>query len=118
MTPLLPPLLVLSAHPSITEVLRFQLSGLLVVFMALGSIWLLVATTGWFFQRRAPARPLPTAASPLAAGSDGALIAVITAAVQTTLGPGTRVVLVKPIRVDGDWAREGRRQIFSSHRTR
>ncbi len=46
-----------------------------------------------------------------------ALYAVIAAAVHVAYGPSLRIVAVIPL-ADRDWAREGRRDIFSSHRPR
>ncbi len=46
-----------------------------------------------------------------------ALLAVIAAAIHATYGPRLHIVAVVPL-TDPDWAREGRRDIFSSHRLR
>lgn len=46
-----------------------------------------------------------------------ALYAIIAAAVHVTVGASLRIVAVIPL-ADQDWAREGRRDIFSSHRLR
>lgn len=45
------------------------------------------------------------------------LLAVIAAAIHATYGTKLRIVTVAPIQ-DIDWAREGRRDIFTSHRLR
>lgn len=45
------------------------------------------------------------------------LMAVIAAAIHATYGKNLRIVTVSPVQ-DPDWAREGRRDIFSSHRIR
>lgn len=116
----------LSETPSFVEILGYQLNGLVVVFTALGSIWLLLEVIGSFF-RRAEARAterarLARAAAAHAeasapAGTDLATIAVIAAAVHHVIGKRHRIVAVTP-ELDRDWAREGRRQIFSSHQVR
>lgn len=119
----------LPEYPSINEVMRFQVSGLMVVFLALGSIWLLVDIVGRCFvasaarqaaRAKSAAAPSPSLASPAPTPDElsPAVVAAIAAAVHVTLGPRTRVAFVKPVRIDGDWAREGRRQIFASHRVR
>lgn len=130
MPSVLPPVAVLPEFPSLSEVIGFQVSGLLVVFLALGSIWFAVDLVGRIFIARAArqAAALPAAATPATASAstplvpdDGVppeIVALITAAVHVTLGTRARVTHVKPTRIDGDWAREGRRQIFASHRVR
>ncbi len=132
--PPLPPLATLPEFPSLSETMAYQLNGLIVVGLALGSIWLLVEIIGAWFRgadRRAaearaaaaaaaPAVANPTpAATPTATPSDAPeLIAVIAAAVHCTLGANARVVSVAPGESSADWAREGRRTIFSSHKVR
>lgn len=117
----------LAEDASVLERLAFQMNGLIVVFVALCSIWLLVELIGVFFKRMearatreaqarkaAPAEPAAAAAQP--AMEDAELIAVIASAVFYVAGRSARIVSVTP--VDADWAREGRRQIFSSHNIR
>ncbi len=129
MFPSLLPVAFLPEFPSINEVISFQVSGLIVVFLALGSIWLMVDLVGRVFIRvaarqvRLAKRAGSVAPPPAAVGLDPSapspeILAAITAAVHVTLGSRTRVAFVKPVRIDGDWAREGRRQIFASHRVR
>ncbi len=43
--------------------------------------------------------------------------AIIAAAIHVSYGSALRIVAVIPI-ADNDWAREGRRDIFTSHRLR
>lgn len=45
------------------------------------------------------------------------LFAIIAAAVHSTHGASMRIVTIIPMG-DHDWAREGRRDIFTSHRLR
>lgn len=128
---------VLPEHPTMPEVISFQATGLMVVFLALGSLWFLLSIAGRIFAFRdariaatkaaaAPPAPLPVVAptpvpaeaAPSVSGPAPAVLAAIAAAVHVTLGNRARVLSVSPVRVDGDWAREGRRQIFASHRVR
>lgn len=116
----------LAEDASVLERLAFQMNGLIVVFVALSSIWLLVELIGAFFKRmearatrEAQARkaaPAEPAAAAQPAMEDAELIAVIASAVFYVAGRSARIVSVTP--VDADWAREGRRQIFSSHNIR
>lgn len=61
----LPPMLAtaLPARPALLETLSYQAVGLLVVFIALGSIWLSMELLGAIF-RRMPASPVPVAPPP------------------------------------------------------
>lgn len=124
------PLAALPAYPSISESLTFQLTGLLVVLCALGSIWIVMEIVGAVF-RRIPATtvtattpppvqsvPVKAVAGPSAAMPDAVLTAVVAAAVHHTLGAGHRIVSVTPSTDRGDWSREGLRDIFTSHRVR
>jgi hypothetical protein len=45
------------------------------------------------------------------------LLAIIAASIHATFAGKVRIVAVIPI-FDADWAREGRRDIFTSHRIR
>ncbi len=45
------------------------------------------------------------------------LMAIIAAAIHASYGSNLRVVTIIPLQ-EQDWAREGRRDIFSSHRLR
>lgn len=120
---LLPP------YPTAKEMLSFQATGLLIVFLALGSIWFALEIIGRIFrylEKRPAAAPVavttpaPVAAAAPAAdtGLPGEVLAAIAAAVHVTLGPGGRVAAVRSLTTDQDWAREGRCQIFASHRLR
>lgn len=55
---------VLPEYPSLGETLAYQLSGLMVVFLVLGTIWGLLELTGAFFKR-APRAAKPTEAKPV-----------------------------------------------------
>lgn len=58
-----------------------------------------------------------TTSSPAAAPIPAVILAVIAAAIHASYGANLRIVTVSPVQ-DPDWAREGRREIFSSHRIR
>ena len=122
---------VLPEFPSVSEILGFQLTGLLVVFVALGSIWGLTELTGFFFKRAAartpeiapapvaiPVSPIqaPAATAPEAISPE--IFAVIAAAIQVTLSGPFRIQTITPVEHPRDWAQEGRRQIFASHKVR
>ncbi len=154
---------VIPDYPSWGESLAYQLSGLLVVLVALGGIWMLLEISGAVFRRNAgvtrskpAAVPAPSVAPEPATATVGmsepaalppltcALItatvhaasngrarilsvapsepevihAIIAAAVHTIFEGRARVVAVNPLHSDPSWAREGRRDIFSSHRIR
>ncbi len=135
------PLFALAEYPTVGESLRFQFVGLTVVFIVLCSIWAMMEIVGAFFKRRqaaaeaakrkAPATPTPaapvvTSAAPApvaAAASDNGpgpeITAVIAAAVHMVCGPRHRIHAIAPVVPEHlDWAREGRRHIFASHKTR
>jgi Na+-transporting methylmalonyl-CoA/oxaloacetate decarboxylase gamma subunit len=130
-------LLALPEHPKLGESLVYQFNGLVVVFIALGMIWVMMEIMGAIFRRVAvnqaaraaalpkvaapePAAPAPAPAAAAVAtdGVDPATYAAIVAAVYCTLGKGHRVVGVTSVIDARDWSREGRRDHFSSHRVR
>ena len=122
----IPSLLLLARLPdkaSLTELLQFQLTGLVVVFTALCSIWILLEIIGGFFKRHAANAPAPVPAPAPAVPANAALpattVAAIAAAVYITLdGKPHRITSIKPAAPSGGWASEGRREHFSSHRVR
>lgn len=129
--PARPPLATLSEYPSIGESIVYQLNGLIVVFLALSSIWALTELIGLFFRQRATARSsaaakAATSAVPAAEQAPSPeLIAVIVASVSAVLDGPHRITAIAPLeegrdwaREGRDWAREGRREIFASHKTR
>ncbi|MBA4137461.1 MAG: hypothetical protein C0518_09120 [Opitutus sp.] len=107
--------------PTIFDTLAYQFTGLAVVFTALGLIWGLLELIGLVFRRST--REVESAVVPLASEVPAAdvltpaVVAAIGAAVHETLGPGKRIKAIVPVATP-DWAREGRRQIFSSHQPR
>jgi len=143
-TPDVPLLAALPAHPGFGESLAYQLHGLIVVFIALGLIWVAMTLLGAFFRRYGVAEvPAPTAdVAPVAALTPvlpivqpipvptpmattvideipAEVVAVIAAAVQLTLrGSAYRIQAIIPVPAGQDWAQEGRRQIFASHQIR
>lgn len=121
----------LPAHPVFSDALNFILTGFFLVIGALLILSGLIAVVGYFFKSRdtkAKRTPATNPAAPLApampsapvssvAGDDEVLAAVIAAAVHVALeGQPHRVIHIEPVSVG--WAREGRREIFSSHRVR
>lgn len=123
----------LPAHPLFSDALNFILTGLMLVIGALLILSGLIAATGKVFKLReaeqlrkrhlrkvAVANPLAELPPPVAATPDTgppALAAVIAAAVHVALeGHPHRVIHIESAGVG--WAREGRREIFSSHRVR
>jgi hypothetical protein len=116
----------LPPHPGLGESLVFQLNGLVVVFLALASIWAVLEATGVYFRRaaaRARKEPPPAPApSPVVSGVPAGLppetIAAITAAVSVVIDRRHRISAIVPLAPELDWAHEGRRQIFASHQVR
>lgn len=113
----------LPPRPSFSEVLEFQATGLVVVFGALAVLWILLELMGAFFRSRS-ARSAPAAAArphpPVAEDglSDG-VVAAIAAAVHVTMkGRPHQITEIKPSKNNPNWAAEGRREHFSSHRVR
>lgn len=96
-------------------------TGLLVVMLALGSLWILTATMSWLVARLSRAAAVPAPAPQLSTGRVADSVAddddeavVIAAAVAMLLGPTSRVVAVQ--QVSTAWADHGRRDIHISHR--
>ena len=131
MIPLLPVLaLTLPDYPTLGESLQYQLTGLLVVVFALGSLALLVGLIGRIFaaldarQAAAPA-PAPTrTAEPTSENPEEispAVLAAIAGAVAATLGDqrfAIRGVQVADTRQSLAWSAEGRRSIYASRNLR
>lgn len=135
----LPVAAALAEKPSVLETLGFQLNGMIVVFLALASIWLFLEIVGRFFKRSAaeksaaavaapaaavpvpvsvPAASAPSRAPAVPAGLAPELLAAITVAVHVTLGDRARVQAIVPVPLTQAWAHDGRRQIFASHQPR
>ena len=109
-------------------------NGLLIAFLAVGIVWLLIdarrnliATYGGAVapapQSAAPASPARTPASaPAPAGQPSPeILAVIAAAVHTTLGRSAHIVSVSTDEDETDaltWAAEGRRAIYATRKVR
>ena len=120
-------------YPTVGESLMFQLNGLIVVMLALCSIWGVLEVIGLYFKRAdrrvadakrvaqlaaIPAEPAKAGQTLGAAGVSPQTVAAIAAAVHAVLGAPHRIHHVKPADAPVDWAREGRRQIFASHKLR
>lgn len=119
----------LDDYPSMSDLIAYQLTGLVVVFIALGAIWAMVEIVGFFFKRAAkpsvaikpPASapaPVSTSTSSLEEGISPQLLAVISASVFAVVGSRARIQSVAISNVAPVWAHEGRRQHFGSHRVR
>ncbi len=118
MTPL-PLLLALAEYPSFAESIAYQATGLVVVFLALGSIWAAMELIGRFFRSRPAPAPAAPAPAPLPTGAiDPATVALIAAAVHVTVGGPHRIHAITAADHPVDWAREGRRSHFASHQIR
>lgn len=113
-------------YPTLGDSIRFQLTGLAVVFIALGSIWAAMELIGAYFRRHpqpapAPAAvpaPAPTPATAVEPGPDAATLAIIAAAIHVTIGGPHRIHAITAADHPADWAREGRRHQFASHQIR
>lgn len=115
----------LPAHPTVVETLTYQFNGLIVVFLALGMIWGLMEVIGLFFRRKAAAAARAAAAAQAALPAPVAeppvspeITAVIAATVATVLRGRPHRIQGIALSAEVDWAREGRRQIFASHKVR
>ncbi len=111
----------LPEFPSLGESVRFQLTGLAVVFIALGSIWAVMEIAGaWFKRHPQPVAAVPSAPAvpPADSAIDPATLAIIAAAVHVTVGGPYRIHAITAADHPVDWAREGRRHHFASHQVR
>ncbi|AWI10201.1 OadG family transporter subunit [Ereboglobus luteus] len=134
---ILSPLLlgVLPEKPSLVETLVYQFNGLMIVFTVLGGLWILFEITGAIFKRhgalvekkKAEARASAAAAAAIGTTSTSGqtegiapeVIAVISASVHTALAGRRHRVLAINVPAHGtEWAAEGRRDIFRSHKVR
>ncbi len=126
---LLPLAVSLPDNPNLWDNLRFQTTGILVVFFALGSLALVVALSGRLFvaleKRQAAAKAVPSPdlrAAPPGEGVPPEISAVIAAAVAVALAGRPfavrRVHLVQASEQLRAWSVEGRRQIYASHKVR
>lgn len=117
---------------SIVDALPYMM-GMLMVMVALAILWGICAATGWLTCRLMPkARPEPAegpakAMQPaIEAQAKGLtedpneispeILAVIAAAVATTVGKSHRIISIKPMSTS--WERAGRQSVLTSHRIR
>lgn len=132
-----------SANPSAGELIEFQLTGLLVVFVVLGAITALCMFSSWLLKvflpaqyygkaapatvsKAAPVTPAPkvVSAAPAAAVevapsglSQEKLLAILTAAAYETIGAPVSVVSFRPVSSsDSLWSVQGRVSHHSSHK--
>ncbi|ACB76592.1 OadG family transporter subunit [Opitutus terrae] len=124
LVPPAPQLATLPEYPSFGDSVAFQFNGLIVVFIALGTIWALMEITGRLFRRGQQTAVLPPTSrlgtSPVANDGrlPGEIVAAIVAAVAAEVERPHRIAAIMPVELTADWAREGRREIFASHKTR
>ncbi len=137
MTYLIPLAAALPAKPTISDAIQYQLVGLIVVFTALCSIWLILELMGVVFRFLERQRKAREAAALVSAVPDlettsvddnigPEVVAVISAAVYASLEAGAHIVSIMPIDRTAPprdlqlmaWSSEGRRQIFASHKIR
>jgi hypothetical protein len=119
-----------TGEATVGQLMEFQLTGLLVVFVVLGAItvvsmfssWLLkiIAPGQYFGSAPAPAPALPAAAKAATATTihpglpNDKLLAILAAAAETALGQS--VTIVSFATTDSNWSAQGRIAIHSSHR--
>ena len=122
------PIGVLPEKPTLVETIAYQVNGLIVVLLALGMIWGLMEVIGLIFRNRQQA-PAPVAAASASAPAESITVGapeavpdhvtvIIAAAVATVLRGKPHRIHAIATASEIDWAREGRRQIFASHKVR
>lgn len=123
------PLALIGTDATFPEYAGFQASGITVVMLTLGGLWLVVAAVSkvvLMVERSVATVPVPKAAftppaaTPVPAENvDTRTIAVITAAIHAVCGSRARIVSLNPESGPGQaWSKEGRREIYQSHRVR
>jgi hypothetical protein len=128
-----------SAKPTVGELVEFQATGLLVVFVVLGAITAISMFLSWLLKvflpnqyyvkatpapaaKAAPAAPVakaaPVAAAVTSSGlSQEKLLVILTAAAHEVLGVPVSVVSFRPVgSADALWAVQGRATHHSSHK--
>lgn len=119
----MPPLANMLESPTLIELVEFQATGLVVVFAALIAIWVFLELLGRVFRTRVPVPAAPPARPAAIGGTEPGpgpqVIAAISAAVHVTLrGRPHRIASIQVAGGQTNWAAEGRREHFSSHRVR
>jgi len=114
-------------NPTLFENLSYQFNGLVIVFTALCAIWAATALVGYFFKRQAAAKAgavhvkttlAPAVSEPEDDTIPSEIVAAITSAIAVTIDRRFRIHSVVVEEQPRDWAREGRRMIFASHKIR
>ena len=132
-----------SDKPTVGELVEFQATGLLVVFVVLGAITAISALMSWALKvflpnqyygknyvKAAPAPatvpaakavPVATSAAPVVVAPAGLsqekLLVILTAAVHEVLGESVSVVSFRPMsNADSLWSIQGRAAHHSSHK--
>lgn len=115
----------LADHPGWLDSIGYQINGLIVVFVALGLIWGMLELMGLLFRRTGrksismpAAIPVVAPAAVVPEGVTLEQVAAISAAIELVLDAPHRIEAIMPAEPVLDWAHEGRRQIFASHKTR
>jgi sodium pump decarboxylase gamma subunit len=101
-----------------------HLAGMLMVMITLTILWGVCAFTAKLIQILMPppakSAPAPAAKAPPAAATADSIppeiVAVIAAAVSSTVGKQIRIVSIKPH--SSGWEKAGRQSVLSSHRIR
>ena len=124
-----------SEKPTVGELAEFQVTGLLVVFVVLGSITAISGLMSWLLKILAPSQyygkatpakaaaaapaAVKTVAAPAGGLSQDKLIVLLAAAAQEVLGKSVAVVSFRPLdNMDYTWSIQGRVSHHSSHSPR
>ena len=129
-----------SANETLGQMLEFQLTGLLVVFVVLGGLTVMCYLMGWILKKVAPEQyygkpiapppamprrdaPSAQAAVPAATAgvhpglSDETLVILLTAAASEEMGQAAMVVKFRPMdSMDWTWSVQGRVGLHNSHK--
>ena len=119
----------LADHPVFADAIQYQIVGLTIVMLALGGLSLACGALGYLFRalesrgKKVIAAPEPS--TPVEVREPLPIVAVIAAAVATTISAPHRIktICLEPEDRKWDtrlsaWSVEGRKQITSSHKLR
>lgn len=128
-----------SAQATLGQMLEFQLTGLMVVFVVLGGLTIMCYLMGWILRtvapdqyygkkKTTPVAPAEAAARPVAAAvpvapagihpglSDEQLVILLAVAASEQLGQHATVVRFRPMdSMDWSWSLQGRVGLHNSH---
>lgn len=113
-------------RPDFWANVKYQVVGMAVVFIALGLLSLIISIIGKVFAslegKPSASAPVSPAAAPTksqTATKDAHTAVVIAAAVAAMLGSSYKIISISPRDTsEMAWGREGRREIWDSHRFR